>query len=962
MRTETIDRLWRRLSLEKRVGLMILSTSILSAGLTLLTFHPLTPKPNHGLIHRQPDLDVAALAVRVAGALDSHTQTLNALAESDLMHEYILNPKKKGDRLDQLLAESCTVGKVVLRIDLYDRNGALLSEGCRMLKPLAFDDPAITITERASVTKKVIEERDLSIVRVAYPIKMSPVGEVLGVLYAELNATEVVQNLAAENNRGSQNGLSSFRRGSQDDEGSGLSENLMTRSVLGSTKETLVSDLGNAFEETASERVVDLSFLILTVVLFFALLRISFFFSRRIGAPFNALLATAEKYCSIEDLNIPNLHDLDVFERTRLVVENSFLQLKVQQERLEETIKVRTAAYLANKRKFKRILDSMPSLIYSADVSLAEVYYISPRLAEYFSKEIEDPEVYAEFRKAIQRNHRDRYEAFKAELIEVGEASFEYEIEVPSGGLRWFKEIARRVDEGDGGQVRIDGVISDITEMRIVEKLHLQARHDVHIKEAALDAITDGVLIVRNHGENDFTEVYSNQSFKRLLGGDWKEIPAVGKCLSSTDGGINSEALRLHGDNAHRNLIERKMKDGSEVFLEPRKSVMVDTELGVGELLVLTVRDVSETVRLQEKIFAWISKLDAIFTLNRDGVLFFDEESGITYANAASERLLSSSFGDLVGMTVEMYEEMLSHVCETFDADNRLLERDLKIDPAVICSSAAPSVRFLRFNPPSKTVVRQTASRCGLNSRSFVIYLQDVTREFALEEMKSEFLATAAHELRSPIASIMGFSELLLIRQYPAEKVREILSGINEQAVLVSALIDDLLDLARIEVRQHKAMTYSVEDASDAIRRVVSGTFGSSGREIHFIDDSDTSNRIRMDVSKFERALINLISNAIKFSDPSTVVQVRIRRDRAGFLGIDVIDHGIGMSREDAERAFERFFRAEKSGHIPGTGLGLSLVSEIVRLHGGSVMLDSELGRGTTVTLWFPDDKHDVNE
>lgn len=106
-----------------------------------------------------------------------------------------------------------------------------------------------------------------------------------------------------------------------------------------------------------------------------------------------------------------------------------------------------------------------------------------------------------------------------------------------------------------------------------------------------------------------------------------------------------------------------------------------------------------------------------------------------------------------------------------------------------------------------------------------------------------------------------------------------------------------------------------------------------------------------------QQAILNLLSNAYKYSSDVDAVCIAYRsaeNRQDGMVGIEVSDHGIGMSVEEMERVYERFYRADTSGKIPGTGLGMSIVKEIVELHGGEVKLDSKVGAGTTVTLWLP--------
>ena len=115
---------------------------------------------------------------------------------------------------------------------------------------------------------------------------------------------------------------------------------------------------------------------------------------------------------------------------------------------------------------------------------------------------------------------------------------------------------------------------------------------------------------------------------------------------------------------------------------------------------------------------------------------------------------------------------------------------------------------------------------------------------------------------------------------------------------------------------------------------------------------------MRVDRKKLTQAVSNVLSNAYKYSPEGGTVEVELleanNNEHIGELGIRIADHGIGMTPDQLARIFERFYRADASGKIPGTGLGMSIVKEIVELHGGHVSLNSKLGAGTEVTLWIP--------
>ena len=231
--------------------------------------------------------------------------------------------------------------------------------------------------------------------------------------------------------------------------------------------------------------------------------------------------------------------------------------------------------------------------------------------------------------------------------------------------------------------------------------------------------------------------------------------------------------------------------------------------------------------------------------------------------------------------------------------------------------------------------------------------------------MKNNFLATAAHELRTPLTTIQGFSELLTKKSLPVETQNDLLGSIHRQSLRLSSLINDLLDLAKIDaegIQQIKAGSHDLKEIINGLLGNV--TTRSAGKlfygKTEIIADFDSTIPLmaNCDPEKIYRVINNLLSNSAKYNKNNNPIILRARKiesEKQQSIEISVIDRGIGMSKKELAAAFERFWRSDHtSGSVPGTGLGLSLVKEIIEMHGGSVHLDSTLGEGTTATITLP--------
>jgi signal transduction histidine kinase len=236
-----------------------------------------------------------------------------------------------------------------------------------------------------------------------------------------------------------------------------------------------------------------------------------------------------------------------------------------------------------------------------------------------------------------------------------------------------------------------------------------------------------------------------------------------------------------------------------------------------------------------------------------------------------------------------------------------------------------------------------------------LIQLRDITQDVELNQMKSQFIATAAHELRTPLTSVLGYSELLMKDMVPPDMRETAFEVVVNKTKLVMNIINELLDLARIEARHGLDFDINAYFADQLVKEVIATYTIPKGRQpiiVHTLPKL----RINVDVEKFKGVLTNLLDNAYKYSTTGEVQLLMDEVEVAGQASVAfrIKDVGIGMNDDQIKHAFDRFWRADNSGDIPGTGLGLSIVNEVMRVFGGSVVIESALGEGTTVSLYLP--------
>jgi two-component system heavy metal sensor histidine kinase CusS len=215
----------------------------------------------------------------------------------------------------------------------------------------------------------------------------------------------------------------------------------------------------------------------------------------------------------------------------------------------------------------------------------------------------------------------------------------------------------------------------------------------------------------------------------------------------------------------------------------------------------------------------------------------------------------------------------------------------------------------------------------------------------------SQFSADLAHELRTPIANIMGEAQVALTRDRTAAEYREIIESTIGECERLSRIVDNLLFVARVDAAR-EPIARKRFDARGAVEKIAA-FYQAIADDHHVTISCSGDGQIYADADLFERVLGNLLDNALRFTPENGSIQIAVSEHDANFE-VAVSDNGSGIAPEHLPRVFDRFYRAESSRGSDGAGLGLALVKSIVDLHGGSATIESKFGRGTTVKLRFP--------
>ena len=339
------------------------------------------------------------------------------------------------------------------------------------------------------------------------------------------------------------------------------------------------------------------------------------------------------------------------------------------------------------------------------------------------------------------------------------------------------------------------------------------------------------------------------------------------------------------------------------------------------------------------------SQVQAILSSMVEGVLAVDSAGHIVSINKAAAVLLGIDAAKSRGLNVE--EAIRNPQFQQYIKDT--LEDRQSPDSGVFVLNDGG--RFLQVYGAGLT--DNQGDRSGA-----VLVLHDITRTRQLEQVRRDFVANVSHELKTPVTSIKGFAETLLEGAVnEPEQAQRFLQIIAKHADRLNAVIDDLLSLSRLEEdseqRRLSFQKASIEPPLVSAIELSRVKAENKHIEVKLLCDREITASIN--AALIEQAVLNLIDNAIKYSQSNSQIQVSAQRAKGQVL-ITVADQGCGIPEEHLGRIFERFYVVDKgrSRKLGGTGLGLSIVKHIAQVHGGHIGVESTLGKGTTFTLHLP--------
>jgi two-component system phosphate regulon sensor histidine kinase PhoR len=339
-------------------------------------------------------------------------------------------------------------------------------------------------------------------------------------------------------------------------------------------------------------------------------------------------------------------------------------------------------------------------------------------------------------------------------------------------------------------------------------------------------------------------------------------------------------------------------------------------------------------------------KLESAFASMAEGVLVLDSQHRIELVNSGLKNIFRDGYiPDIIGKTpLEAFRNV-----ELEDAFNRFRE------------TRNPVFEEIAFGDETPIILDVTISAVqGLpaEEEKTMMVFHDVTRLKRLEKMREDFVANVTHEIKTPLTAIIGFIDTLQGGAFEEkETARKFLQIISENARRLDRLVDDLITLSNIELGEMKIQLEGVSvahiignalpvfEAKIAAKALTVATHIPDGLPL-----------IHADRDKVVQIIVNILDNAVKFTSDGGKISVAACEDGKGSVVIEVSDTGMGIPKSEIPRLGERFYRADKARarELGGTGLGLSIVKHLLKAHQGRMEIESQMGKGTTVYLFFP--------
>ncbi len=617
-------------------------------------------------------------------------------------------------------------------------------------------------------------------------------------------------------------------------------------------------------------------------------------------------------------------------------------------------------------RRFSAVTDNIPGAVFQRVLSPEGVLgfsYVSSGIAGIIGHEAE--EVVRDSAPMLEALHPDFRDEYMKLLKQSARDLTPLDIEMPlaeiKGERRWVRSTATPRRRSDGTVVW-DGILTDITRQKRAEE---RAREAHEWLLHAIDVLPSGFML----WDRDDRLTLWNERVK-----SYHSDPSVFRVGTSFDELVAApynDVRSLHGDEEAERWLQarraqRERGSGVHEFRTRQGRWLLLTERATPDGHIVTlITDVTDRKESEERLKESDERYRALVNLLPDAV-YVHRDGVIVLSNEAANSLFGArSSKDLIGLTLmELthpdYRDVVSERANFLAAPGTktafMRQKRIRLDGSWFWAEVAAAAFEWDGARGGIVVIRDVTEQIRAESQ---LVESKETAELA-NRAKTEFLANISHELRTPLNAIIGFSDLIQRETFGpvgSPQYVDYIRDIHASGTHLHDVINDILDLAKVEAGKLELNEerFDLQAVIGRCVRVVAPRADENGLRLQEEIPADLP-AVFGDERKIKQIIINLLGNAVKFTERGGKITIRAQMSASGGLEIVIADTGIGMAAADIPRALTPFSQVDSTmtRRHEGTGLGLPLTNSLVQLHGGTLSISSELGKGTSVTVWLP--------